>query len=124
MKTLIQLADQTLVREFVISRIDAHQGCAFGHKASAVTSFVLLDDLAGDFRDEVVCSSTTQEGGPVLLVFTNTKPIPRREVTRTSSREYRLWMAHNMGGGYASYFEWEPATAGRDASSAPRPPAE
>lgn len=60
-------------------------------------------DLAGDFRDEVVCVS----GGKVM-VFSNIQPLDRREVTRTGNREYRLWLARNMGGGYASYFEWEP----------------
>jgi len=65
-------------------------------------------DLAGDYRDEVVCFGRTKEGGPAIYVFTNIEPINKREVTRTASREYRLWMARNMGGGYASYFEWEP----------------
>jgi rhamnogalacturonan endolyase len=60
-------------------------------------------DLAGDFRDEIVCTSKAG-----VQVLTNTEPISRREVTRTSSREYRLWLARNMGGGYGSYFEWEP----------------
>jgi hypothetical protein len=43
-----------------------------------------------------------------LFVYTNTEPIERRDVTRTASREYRLWLARNFGGGYRSYFEWEP----------------
>jgi hypothetical protein len=60
-------------------------------------------DLAGDFRDEVVCVS---EGK--VMVFTNIDPVDRREITRTASREYRLWLARNLGGGYGSYFEWEP----------------
>ncbi len=68
----------------------------------------LVADLAGDFRDEVVCSGRTKDGGPAIYVFTNIQPISKREVTRTASREYRLWLARNMGGGYASYFEWEP----------------
>lgn len=65
-------------------------------------------DLAGDFRDEVVCFGRTSEGAAAVLVYTNVRPLERREITRTASREYRLWMARNMGGGYASYFEWEP----------------
>jgi len=68
----------------------------------------MVADLAGDYRDEVVCSARTKEGAPVIYVFSNLEPINKREVTRTASREYRLWMARNMGGGYASYFEWEP----------------
>ena len=60
-------------------------------------------DLAGDYRDEVVCVADNK-----VLVFSNLEPAQRREVTHTASREYRLWMARNMGGGYPSYFEWEP----------------
>jgi rhamnogalacturonan endolyase len=65
-------------------------------------------DLAGDYRDEVVCFGRTPEGAAAVLVFSNIQPVHRRETTRTASREYRLWMARNMGAGYASYFEWEP----------------
>jgi hypothetical protein len=43
-----------------------------------------------------------------LFVYTNTDPLDRREVTRTASHEYRLWLARNLTGGYGSYFEWEP----------------
>ncbi len=63
-------------------------------------------DLAGDYRDEVVCLGT-KEGAPAVLVFSNTEMNPKRDITRTASREYRLWLARNWGGGYASYFEWE-----------------
>lgn len=65
-------------------------------------------DLAGDYRDELVCDGRTPEGNPAVFVFTNTAPAAQRAVTRTASREYRLWLARNRGGGYASYFEWEP----------------
>lgn len=65
-------------------------------------------DLAGDYRDELICLGRTAEGAPALYVYTNTEPAPRRELTRTASREYRLWLARNMGGGYASYYEWQP----------------
>jgi hypothetical protein len=68
----------------------------------------MVADLAGDFRDEVVCFGRSREGSPAVFLFSNIEPINRREVTRTASREYRLWLARNMGGGYASYFEWEP----------------
>jgi len=68
----------------------------------------MVADLAGDYRDEVVCMSATKEGSPAVFVFSNVEPVAKREVTRTASREYRLWLARNMGGGYASYFEWEP----------------
>jgi len=68
----------------------------------------MVADLAGDFRDEVVCFGSTGEGAAAVLVYSNIEPLARREVTRTAGREYRLWMARNMGGGYASYFEWQP----------------
>ncbi|MDX2153631.1 MAG: SUMF1/EgtB/PvdO family nonheme iron enzyme [Bryobacteraceae bacterium] len=68
----------------------------------------MVADLVGDYRDEVVCTGTTREGRPALFVYTNTEPAPRREVLRQANREYRLWLARNLGGGYGSYFEWEP----------------
>lgn len=45
-------------------------------------------------------------GGPPQG-FENDPVIYVGGVTRTSSCEYRLWLARNMGAGYASYFEWE-----------------
>ena len=59
-------------------------------------------DLAGDYRDELVCIS-----GNKVSVFSNMEPAARREITHTANREYRMWIARNMGGGYPSYFEWE-----------------
>jgi hypothetical protein len=79
-----------------------------GPNESGNGSCAMVADIAGDFRDEVVCMGATPEGGQALLVYTNIEPINRREVTRTASHEYRLWMARNFGGGYRSYFEWEP----------------
>jgi hypothetical protein len=68
----------------------------------------MVADLAGDYRDEVVCVGRTKENNPAVFIFSNIQPIDKREITRPASREYRLWVARNMGGGYASYFEWEP----------------
>jgi rhamnogalacturonan endolyase len=68
----------------------------------------MVADLAGDYRDEVVCIGKSKEGGLVLSVYSNIDPAPRREITRTASRAYRQWVARNMGGGYPSYFEWQP----------------
>jgi hypothetical protein len=64
---------------------------------------VMTADLYGDYRDEVVCIADHK-----VLVFSNIDPVERREVTRTESREYRLWLARNLGAGYDIYFEWEP----------------
>jgi len=79
-----------------------------GPNLSGNGSCGMVADLAGDYRDEVVCFGKTAEGGQALYVYTNTEPVKRRAVTRTASREYRLWLARNAGGGYPSYFEWEP----------------
>ncbi len=67
---------------------------------------LMAADLLGDYRDEVVCE-TRSEGRTTVLVLANTSAAPDRAVTRTGSREYRLWLSRNMGAGYASYFEWE-----------------
>jgi hypothetical protein len=60
-------------------------------------------DLAGDYRDEVVCVDA--QG---VSIYTNVVPASRREPARMSSHEYRLWTVRNLGAGYSAYFEWEP----------------
>ena len=79
-----------------------------GLKLPDKASCRMVADLLGDYRDEIVCTGVTAEGAQALFVFTNLEPAARREVTRTADREYRLWMARNQGGGYGSYFEWQP----------------
>jgi Sulfatase-modifying factor enzyme 1/Rhamnogalacturonan I lyases beta-sheet domain len=69
---------------------------------------VMAADLVGDFRDEVVCMGTTKQGRRAIFVYSNVEPADRRDVTRLASREYRLWLARNLGAGYGSYFEWQP----------------
>jgi hypothetical protein len=69
---------------------------------------VMSADLAGDFRDEIVCVGKTAEGAQAVFVYTNTDPAASRDITRTADREYRIWIARNIGGGYPSYFEWQP----------------
>ena len=64
-------------------------------------------DLCGDFRDEVVTSEIV-DSRPVVKIYTNTAPIGRRELTRLADREYRMWLARNLGAGYGQYFEWQP----------------
>lgn len=63
----------------------------------------MVADIAGDYRDELICVVDGK-----VMVFSNIEPIEKRDVTRTASREYRVWMARNIGGGYPSYFEWQP----------------
>ncbi len=67
----------------------------------------MVADIVGDYRDEVVCTGPASDGGTAIFVYTNTTPLARSAVTPTAGRQYRLWMARNMGGGYPSYFEPE-----------------
>ena len=66
-------------------------------------SCLMAADLAGDFRDEVVCADAS-----AVSIYSNANPATRREPARLSSREYRVWTARNLGAGYSEYFEWEP----------------
>ncbi|MEJ5367016.1 MAG: hypothetical protein WHT08_01775 [Bryobacteraceae bacterium] len=63
-------------------------------------------DTWSDFRNEVMCAKELAVRWTVM-VLTNPAAPPGRGVTRTASREYRLWLARNLGAGYGSYFEWE-----------------
>jgi hypothetical protein len=54
-----------------------------------------------------VCARKDAAGKTQVVILTNAEPC-RKEITRTASREYRLWLARNLGGGYGSYFEWQP----------------
>ena len=62
-------------------------------------------DLYGDFRDELVVSTTTPEGKRAISVVTAVHPVSSRYVTATESLDYRLWLARNMGGGYCSVYD-------------------
>ena len=64
-------------------------------------------DLMGDFRDELICTTTVNDRSTVVI-YTNTTPITKRDVTRLADREYRTWLARNLTSGYGSYFEWQP----------------
>ena len=92
--------DGTRIGRFNGKTVDVVAGARANDAGKANCNMVA--DLAGDYRDEVVCVA-----GNRVMVFSNAEPSPRREITRTVNREYRLWLARNMGGGYASYFEWE-----------------
>jgi rhamnogalacturonan endolyase len=79
---------------------------------------VAVADLWGDYRDEIVAVTGGGHGGGAdgdgargatqVIVFTANSPITHRRVTPTASRQYRTWLAHNMIGGYPSYFEAPP----------------
>jgi rhamnogalacturonan endolyase len=70
-------------------------------------SVLVSADLCGDFRDEVVTREVV-DNRPVVKIYTNVTPIDRREITRLADREYRMWLARNLGAGYGQYFEWQP----------------
>ncbi len=67
---------------------------------------LMTADLYGDFRDELVVSTTTPEGKRAISVITAVHPISSRYVTPTESLDYRLWLARNMGGGYKSVYDY------------------
>jgi rhamnogalacturonan endolyase len=68
-------------------------------------SVVMVADLVGDFRDEVVVVGPNTEGNLTVSIYSPTTPIRKRAVTRTARHDYRMWLAHNLTGGYGSYFE-------------------
>jgi rhamnogalacturonan endolyase len=69
---------------------------------------IMTADLVGDFRDEVVCMGTTEQGRRAIFVYSNIEPVERRGITRLASRGYRLWLARNVSAGYGQYYEWQP----------------
>lgn len=64
-------------------------------------------DLDGDGKDEVFDGTTclNADGNFTVSIYTPTSVINSRKVTRTAKHDYRMWMAHNLTGGYGSYFE-------------------
>lgn len=75
----------------------------------------MMADLYGDFRDELVLTVTAEDGAKSIAVVTATHPIARRYVSATETLDYRLWLARNMGGGYASIHYQPLAEAGSHA---------
>ena len=65
---------------------------------------IMLADLYGDFRDELVLR-TTADGKPTITVVTAADPIDGAYVAARENLEYRLWVGRNMGGGYASVYD-------------------
>ena len=73
---------------------------------------LMVADLYGDFRDELVISTTDEDGKRGIAVVTAAHPVARKYVTPTESLDYRLWLGRNMGGGYRSAYDW-PLTPAR-----------
>jgi hypothetical protein len=66
---------------------------------------LMVADLYGDFRDELILSVTDGGGKQSIQVLTATHPIKRRFITQTATLDYRLWLGRNMGGGYRSVYD-------------------
>ena len=69
------------------------------------SALIMTADLYGDFRDELVLRTIAPSGLTAITVVSATDPIEKRYISRTENLEYRLWLARNMGGGYATRFE-------------------
>ncbi len=65
----------------------------------------MVADLYGDFRDELILSVTSEDREKFITVVTATHPTDRRYVAATESRDYCLWLARNVGGGYRSIYD-------------------
>jgi len=66
------------------------------------SSVIMVADLYGDFRDEIVLTTPTAKGGKAVTVVMAVEEIPFRYEGALEEREYRYWIARNKGGGYAS----------------------
>jgi len=71
------------------------------------SSLLMVADLYGDFRDELVLTRQNENGIPEVMVVTATQPVGKTYITPTENRNYCLWLAHNMGGGYPSVYYQE-----------------
>ncbi len=71
------------------------------------SNLLMVADLYGDFRDELVLSRTGASGMPEVLVVTATQPLGKTYIAPTETLNYRLWLARNMGGGYPSIYYQE-----------------
>jgi len=66
---------------------------------------VMVADLVGDFRDEIVVVGPNSDGNLTVSIYSPTPLIRVRDVSRTDWHGYRMWLAHNLLGGYGAYFE-------------------
>jgi len=68
---------------------------------------LMVADLCGDFRDELVVGLRTQEGKDAIGIITATTPVGKRYPAAWEDLDYRLWVGRNRGGGYASVYDRE-----------------
>lgn len=69
------------------------------------SDLLMVADLCGDFRDELVLRWRTEDGKEAVGVVTATEPIKKRYVAAWEDLDYRLWVGRNRGGGYASVYD-------------------
>ena len=69
------------------------------------SSILMVADLYGDFRDELVLLTNDGSQKKTIAVVTATQPIPQSYVAPTENAGYNLWLARNMGGGYRSVYD-------------------
>ncbi len=68
------------------------------------SSVLMVADLYGDFRDELVLTRQGESGMPEVVVVTATQPVDKVYRSPDEVRDYRLWLSRNMGGGYPSVY--------------------
>jgi hypothetical protein len=69
------------------------------------SGLLMVADLLGDFRDELVLTRQGDQGMPEVIVVTATQPIEKAFIAPAENRDYRLWLARNIGGGYRSVYD-------------------
>jgi rhamnogalacturonan endolyase len=73
-------------------------------------------DIYGDFRDELILLINVDKVRKAVAVVMATDPLPARFLSRTQDRDYRQWLARNIGGGYRSVFDLPLAKSGQPAN--------
>jgi hypothetical protein len=71
------------------------------------SSVLMVADLCGDFRDELVLGLTLADGRQAVSIVSATDLIEKRYRAAWEKLDYRLWVGRNRGGGYASIYDRE-----------------
>ncbi len=70
------------------------------------TNLILVADLAGDFRSEMVVSGKDDDGRKMIMVIAATAPISNSFISPSEDLDYRLWLSRNKGGGYGQVYDY------------------
>jgi formylglycine-generating enzyme required for sulfatase activity len=71
----------------------------------ANSSLMMVADIYGDFRDELVVHSPAENGRMAINVLCARDVINKTAVSQRENLDYRLWLGRNMGGGYPAYYD-------------------